>query len=264
MLRALGIALVLSAGSGGRARYVPNPDTSTTLVTVINGQAISPSQVTASTLLVDAGYFGTLNVTTENVGFVDAGNVQATTFTAMATSTNPGFVLSAQGAKICLEAACTNNIRSIPGGGGGVNIYSSASALAGWDNGTGNYVHKIGDITVAAGGAFDLVTKFAIRTAPTASAGFCTSPSVSASNGTAAFEVTIGSACAGSTGTITLPAATTAWVCTCHDVTSPAGNYMEQTGGSTTTCTMQNYSRTLGTAANFTSADVFRCTAMGY
>jgi hypothetical protein len=100
-------------------------------------------------------------------------------------------------------------------------------------------------------------------TAPTISAGFCTSPSVVANNGTWAFTINVGSACAVSTGTVGLPAATNGWVCDAHDVTTPASNIVEQSGGTTTTVVLTNYVRTTGVAGNFTSSDVLRvkCTA---
>lgn len=101
-------------------------------------------------------------------------------------------------------------------------------------------------------------------TAPAIASGFCTSPSISANNGTFAFTVTIGSACAGSTGTLTMPAATTGWVCDAHNTTTPASNIVEQSGGSTTTVVLQNYVRTTGVAGNFTASDVIRVKCSAY
>lgn len=94
-------------------------------------------------------------------------------------------------------------------------------------------------------------------TAPTVS-GFCTSPSVTANNGTWGFSINVGTACAASAGTITLPAATNGWVCTAHDVTTPASNIVEQSSGTATTAVFTNYVRTTGVAGNFTSSDVLR------
>jgi hypothetical protein len=129
---------------------------------------------------------------------------------------------------------------------------------------TGYFGTSIVVPTVNATTAYQLNGVMAVsQTAPTATT-FCTSPSIQNANGTAAFTVNVGTGCATSVGTITMPAALTGWVATCHDVTTPAGNYVEQTGGTTTTITLQNYSRTLGTALNWTASDVLRCTAVAY
>lgn len=100
-------------------------------------------------------------------------------------------------------------------------------------------------------------------TAPTVT-GFGTSPSVVANNGTAAFTINVGTGGTANTGTITLPAATTGWVCTCFDVTTPASFVVGLTGGSTTTCTVSSYSRTTGLLTAWTASDILRCTAVGY
>jgi hypothetical protein len=99
-------------------------------------------------------------------------------------------------------------------------------------------------------------------TAATIASGFCTTPSISA-NGSAAGRITIGTACAGSTGVITLPTATTGWTCSANDITNPASNVISQTASSTTSATFTNYARTTGVASNWTdSANInFHCTA---
>ena len=64
---------------------------------------------------------------------------------------------------------------------------------------------------------------------------------------------------------LTLPAAAHAWHCTSDDITTPASNEVHQTaGGSTASVTLTNYSRTLGTAANFTGADVLATSCLAY
>jgi len=100
------------------------------------------------------------------------------------------------------------------------------------------------------------------NTAPVATT-FCTSPSIPANNGTAAFTINVGTACATSVGTITMPTATTGWVCHFANVTAPASNVPSQTGGTTTTVTLTNYARTTGLAANWTDSNIIRamCTA---
>lgn len=126
-------------------------------------------------------------------------------------------------------------------------------------------VDNVGVATIGAGGALSLASKATINTAPTIAAGLCTSPSISASNGTAAFAITVGTSCTGvTTGTLTMPAATTGWVCHFVNVTNPASNTPSQTGGSTTTVTFTNYARTTGVAADFAASDSIRAMCVGY
>ncbi len=100
-------------------------------------------------------------------------------------------------------------------------------------------------------------------TAPTVASGFCSSPTIPNANGTASFTINVGSACAASTGTLTMPTANAGWSCTFADITTPASNSVWQTGGSSSTVVITNYSRTTGVAANFTSSDVIngKCAA---
>jgi hypothetical protein len=108
------------------------------------------------------------------------------------------------------------------------------------------------------------------HTAPTVASGFCSTGSpvtaISASNGTAAFDILIGQATCGSTGTLTLPAATTGWVCNATDVTTPASHNIVQTGtqGSTTAVVLTDYARTTGIAQNFNPADHVHVQCTGF
>lgn len=104
---------------------------------------------------------------------------------------------------------------------------------------------------------------FAGGTVPTLT-GFCTSPTVPNNNGSVAFEINVGTSCAASTGTITLPAAAHKWKCDFANVTNPNTNVVRQTGGTTTTATVTNYSATTGSATNFTSSDVIEASCTGY
>lgn len=101
-------------------------------------------------------------------------------------------------------------------------------------------------------------------TAPTIAAGFCTSPSISANNGTIAFTITIGTGCGAATGSVTLPEAAGGWVCYVQNVTAPDSNVIGQTGGTTTTATFTNYARTTGLAANWTDSQVLRVLCAAY
>lgn len=102
-------------------------------------------------------------------------------------------------------------------------------------------------------------------TAPTITGGtFCTTPSIPANNGTAAFTINVGSACGVSTGSLDMPAASVGWVCDFANVTNPATSVPSQTGGTATTVTLTNYVRTTGVAGNWTSSDVIRAKCSAY
>jgi hypothetical protein len=105
-------------------------------------------------------------------------------------------------------------------------------------------------------------------TAPTIASGGCTTgsaQSISASNGSAAFEITLGGATCGSTITLTLPAAAHNWVCDAHNITTPASNVLDMTGtASTTAVVLTNYVRTTGVAGNFTGAEKLAVKCLPY
>lgn len=105
----------------------------------------------------------------------------------------------------------------------------------------------------------------ASTTLPKVASGFCaTAPAITATYGTSAFDIFVGTSCSGSVGTITMPPATTAWACNFQDVTTPASYVIGQTGGSATTVTLTAYSRTAGTASNFTASDHIRGQCVQY
>jgi hypothetical protein len=94
-------------------------------------------------------------------------------------------------------------------------------------------------------------------TAPTIASGGCTSPSVPHANGTAAFQLTIGTSCTGvSTIVLTMPTAANGWSCSAHDITSNATNAVDESAQSATSVTLTSYSRTAGTALAWTAGDV--------
>ncbi|MDR3562346.1 MAG: hypothetical protein P4N59_13075 [Negativicutes bacterium] len=103
--------------------------------------------------------------------------------------------------------------------------------------------------TIALSGVLDYV-----NTAPTIFGGFGTSPSVGFNNGSAGFGVIVGTS-PGSTGTLTLPAATHVWKC---DVVSQANSATENpvaVSPSPTSVVITNYVRTTGIAGNFTAGE---------
>ena len=108
-------------------------------------------------------------------------------------------------------------------------------------------------------------TPFIRSTAPTISSGFGTSPSIVASNGTAAFTINVGTGGSASTGVIGLPAATTGWCVTCQNTSANTATVFitKQTAFTTTTATIGNYDAA-GAAAAWTASNVLVCKAMAF
>lgn len=73
-----------------------------------------------------------------------------------------------------------------------------------------------------------------------------------------AFKLTNGaSGCAGSTLTLTLPAARNGWACHAHDITSPTTTYVEESSNpSVTSVVFTNYTRTTGVVLTWVASDV--------
>lgn len=160
-------------------------------------------------------------------------------------------------------SATGSTVNTTPNASVGVgNLYSAGTVLV--NQLTDNLTDKI-QVTgsIKATGGYSVASTLCSSTAPTIS-GFGTSPSVPSNNGTCAFTINVGTGGTASTGTVTLPAAATGWVCTAQDVTTPASYITSQTGGTTTTATFTNYSRTTGLATAWTASDILRVSCMGY
>ena len=101
-------------------------------------------------------------------------------------------------------------------------------------------------------------------TAPTVLAA-CTSPSVTASNGTWGFAFNVGTSCIGiSTATLAIPAAAHGWTCNLVAVTAPDTRYVAQTGGTASTVTLKSVSRATGAGTAFADSDVVRGSCLAY
>lgn len=120
-------------------------------------------------------------------------------------------------------------------------------------------------VAPAAGDAYGLAAKAWIRTAPTISSGFGTSPSIVASNGTAAFTINVGTGGTANSGVIALPTATTGWAVACADVTTQSATvYLtKQTAFSTTTATIGNFDAA-GAAAAWVASNILVCQATAF
>jgi hypothetical protein len=106
------------------------------------------------------------------------------------------------------------------------------------DNNTGNSFTMFPQLTVK--------TLLLSNTAPTISSGFGTSPSIVQQNGTAAFEINVGTGGAATSGVIGLPTATNGWTCTAVDMNT---NIVTRETAFTTT------SVTLTAASAWTASD---------
>lgn len=131
-----------------------------------------------------------------------------------------------------------------------------------WDGSTNG---RFDTGTLNATAAFVLASLADSATAPTISSGFGTSPSIAASNGTAAFTINVGTGGAATTGVIGLPTATTGWKVDCWNTTANTATVFltKQTGFTTTTATIGNYDAA-GAAAAWTASNVLVCSARGF
>lgn len=91
-----------------------------------------------------------------------------------------------------------------------------------------------------------------------------TAATITAANGSAAFQIDVGTSCAGeSTAVFTLPAAATGWVCNCSSTTADR-MIQQKAASSTTVVTMQNIVISTGANGDFTDgADLF-CMCRAY
>jgi hypothetical protein len=102
-------------------------------------------------------------------------------------------------------------------------------------------------------------------TAPIIASGFGTSPSIVASNGTAAFTVNVGTGGTATSGVITMPAATTGWSCNVTPNAAPqAAAIMYSAPTSNTSITITNYTLTTGAALAWTASTVIAVRCTGY
>lgn len=111
----------------------------------------------------------------------------------------------------------------------------------------------------AAGDGWGLASKAVINTAPSGPVA-CTSPTVTNSNGTLAFQIDVGGTCTGvTTLVVTMPAATNAWAgCTATHVNSPTTRLPRMTASTTTSITFTNFDATTGLAADWADGNDIR------
>lgn len=126
----------------------------------------------------------------------------------------------------------------------------------------GGVANSANGFTVDTNGVYQLSTSFAMRVAPTTPVA-CTSPTVTWSNGTATFQIDVGTSCTGvSTLTVTLTASTNGWECTASNITTAARDVWA-TAWTTTSVTFTNTARTTGLATDFVDGADIRVKCMG-
>ncbi len=104
-------------------------------------------------------------------------------------------------------------------------------------------------------------------TAPTIASGFGTSPSITASNGTSAILINVGTGGSATSGVLTMPTASTGWVCTANDITAAAAHVAyntRQTASTTTSVTLENQTTSTGAAVAWAASDIVRVSCSAY
>lgn len=122
-------------------------------------------------------------------------------------------------------------------------------------------------IQSGAGGSYQLPNGLFISSTAPSSPTACGAgtPSVSANNGTLAFNVTVGTGGSVSACTVAMPAATTGWNCSVNDLTTQSTSVFlqKQTASATNSVTVTNYN-TAGAATAFVASDVLHFLCAGY
>jgi hypothetical protein len=171
---------------------------------------------------------------------------------------------------VASNAASGQNAFQVTTNGARIDFGAGASDYASSDGTTVTYAGPIASAgSIWAKGDFFNTTNGTLlvsHTAPTISSGFGTSPSIVASNGTASFQINVGTGGVATTGVIGLPTATTGWVCTCEDVTTQNTTVARtrQTGlGTTTTCPIGDFT-SADVAGAWAASDKLVCQAFAY
>jgi len=129
-----------------------------------------------------------------------------------------------------------------------------------------NVTRMNGDASGVQSTAFALTNLVESSTAPTIAGAGCggSSASISANNGTASFNINVGTAPTSGGCTVTMPAAAAGWNCSVTDITTNSTSvfYQKQTGGSTTSVVVNNFSDVaVATAPNANDIYRMQCSA---
>lgn len=96
-----------------------------------------------------------------------------------------------------------------------------------------------------------LGSQLLFNTAPTIASGFGTAPVMDQSNGSASFDVHIGTGGTAASGTLNMPAAVHSWMCSCVDISTQSATVFQckEIGSTTNTVTLANYNTSGAQAA---------------
>jgi len=222
----------------------------------IDGTAIGNTTPSTGTFTsVNAQGAGTFGTTANSGGatFLINENLSSTngTISEIVAKTGTG-----HSASIVDDQGASSSVAIFQNGGmdtGGLDIIANAGVI------------DIASNTVFSGTSFSVLgDALFFSTAPTIASGFGTSPSISASNGTAAFSIHIGTGGTSSTGTLNMPTATDGWVCDAADITTQSASvfYTKETGDSASTVVLTQYNDT-ATATAWVAGDtvLVKCSA---
>jgi len=134
-------------------------------------------------------------------------------------------------------------------------------AASGTTQQTLNTQLTLGDnvITIASGSTVSINSLLISTAAPTISSGFGTGPSVTHNNGSASFSINVGTGGTATSGVVALNAtAADGWSCSASDPGATPTGQTEVSSASTTTVTLTNYSRTVGTALAWTASEIIQ------
>ena len=226
-------------------------------------------------------YFGIANNGTEIWRFSTSGHFLAGTDNTYdigaSGATRPRSIYAGTGLyapAIGITKAGSNEIGFFAGTGASYTTFGEATndgVYIGW-NASSNIgeigTHDTGGVVLVAasdvlgldtGASVRVASKAIINTAPTTPVA-CTSPTVTNSNGTLAFQVDVGTSCTGvSTLVVTMPAASNAWAgCTATHVNSPTTRLPRMTASTTTSITFTNFDATTGLAADWSDGNDVR------
>ncbi|WP_431207521.1 beta strand repeat-containing protein [Burkholderia cepacia] len=254
----------INLGSGATANSNPNGftqynnsyiygtmnGTGNTYQLFINGNTINSTPIGATTpstgafTTLSASGAATLNTLSSSGATITGGSINGTPVGNSAASTGAFTTLSASGT--VSGAGFSSYLASPPAIGGTAAAAGTFSAM----NVKGAY-SMWGNVTLS-------------NISPTISSGFGTSPSIVDSNGGAAFRLNVGSGGTASSGTVTLAAASHAWVCQAQDVTTTSASVFvtKMTASTSTSVTFTNFN-TSGAAAAWAANDILYISCVG-
>lgn len=251
--------IALAQNQGTRARFVAPPATSSCTG---DGCVIGDAGVETT----GRGVFGGAGIVSDGGVNIEFGGLNLRKLTA------PNYIVGWLPTAVATSAV--PNVAVIPG-----IAYTGTDCIFGVGNsngtltwcvqGNGDTSQISGDIITGAGAdiraarAIYSGTTIAFHaTAPTATTA-CTTPTITHGRATS-FQADVGTSCAGvSTFVIGLPTTTNGWNCVGNHLTSPATRVIAMTAQSTTSITMTNFSRTLGTAVDWADADDIAVNCVG-